>query len=505
MSSDQIDPRAPARGSRRRDLMRGALAGVGGLAAPRILPPLADRVAAATPVAPDQIAPPIRKSGLAVRLVDFSTPPRTSATARPYALLNFLYHANDGARRLFAVDSRGRLWALNRTTGKASLSLDMKKTRGSAFIAPSGANSMKAMGFRSFACHPDFGRSGRPGYRKIYTVATETAASRPSSVRVLGGNYNVLFHDTIAEYTAYPTQPWKFDPSTRREVVRIAQYKNGHNTDQLMFDPNATIGTAAYGKMFVTVGDGGNNDNNTDPNNLAQNRAVPIGKILRIDPLRQSNGARYRVPADNPFVGRAGYLPEIYALGLRHPQNMCFDRGATHPFAFIFIDIGQAQAEEVNVGIPGANYGWPEREGTFKTNRLNDRLIEPLPADDSSLGYTYPVAQYGHIEGTASGRAAIVGGFVYRGTAIPYLRGHYLLGDLVTGRIFHVPVADLRLGSLATLQELTLYSNGAEVTLLSLVGGLERADLRFGQDESGELFVMTKQDGIIRKMAAYPG
>ena len=321
---------------------------------------------------------------------------------------------------------------------------------------------------------------------------------------LLGGTYPVLFHDVIAEWTAYASRPSRFNPGTRREVLRIAQYQHGHNTDQLMFDPNATVGTAAYGKMFITIGDGGNNPPHPDPHDLAQNAAVPLGKILRIDPLRQANGSRYAVPPDNPFLSRPGHLPELYALGLRHPQNMCFDPGHRHPFPFIFIDIGQACVEEVNLGLPGANYGWPVREGTFVANRFNENLLETLPDDDASYGFTYPVAQYGHNEGTASRVAAIVGGFVYRGTAIPDLVGHFILGDIVTGRIFHVPVADLRPGSLAALKELTLMRNGVEVTLLSLVGGRARADLRFGQDETGEIYVLTKQDGRIRKLVRHP-
>ena len=195
-------------------------------------------------------------------------------------------------------------------------------------------------------------------------------------------------------------------------------------------------------------------------------------------------------------MGRSGYLAEIWALGLRHPLNISFDRGGTGKF--LIADIGQAQVEEVNLGVAGANYGWPLREGTFATERLDQTTLYALPADDAQNNFTYPVAQYDHSEGRA-----ITGGFVYRGTAVPQLAGQYLLGDIVNGRIFHVAVDGLNPGAQATLQELRLLRGGSPVTLRTLVGGSSgRVDLRFGQDEAGEMYVLTKQDGKIRKFAA---
>ena len=152
------------------------------------------------------------------------------------------------------------------------------------------------------------------------------------------------------------------------------------------------------------------------------------------------------------------------------------------------------------MGVSGANYGWPHREGTFVTNRTNEKIVHPLPADDVIHGYTYPVAQYDHDEGNSTRLTAITGGFVYRGSTIPALIGEYILGDMVTGRVFHVPVADLQLGAQATLKELTLLQKGVETTLMAIAGVGDRVDLRFGQDELGETYVLTKQDGKIRRL-----
>src|SRR3954468_8728336 len=321
---DSESARARSRGQRRRSVVQGAVAGLGGLAASRFLPGLMPTARAATAiVTPDPIKERIQKGGLAVEVVEFCTIPASSTTGAK-AYLNQLGHAGDGSGRLFVVDSRGKLWGVNRSTGVAKLALDLKKAGGSAFVAPT---NQQGMGFRSFAFHPDRGRAGRPGRNKIYTVSTETIASRPAGVPLLGGPYPVLFHDVIAEWSTYGTAPYLVNPSSRREVLRIAQYQKGHNTGPLAFDPNASLGSEAYGKMFMAIGDGGLNQTHPDFYDSAQAPGRPLGKILRIDPLQQVNGASYGVPAQNPFVGRSGFLPEIYALGLRHPQHLSFDWG----------------------------------------------------------------------------------------------------------------------------------------------------------------------------------
>ncbi|WP_159717005.1 PQQ-dependent sugar dehydrogenase [Geminicoccus flavidas] len=463
---------------------RQVMAGIGGLIVGAWLPGLAGQAEAAIT---DPIPGRILKSSLpAIELVDFSAPPRSRST-KPYTLLNQLYHAGDGSGRLFACDTRGKIWLIDPASGAARLFLDVRAARGSAFVATSNQ-----MGLRSFAFHPDFARPGRPGHRKFYTVTTETVGSRPGNVRLFEGQFAANFHDVLAEWKVYNGDPTRVDRASRREVLRIAQNLPDHNTGQIMFNPNAKPSDRFYGNLLIGVGDGGNNPSFIDPHDAAQSARRAHGKILRVDPLQQSNGSAYGVPADNPFVGRSGHLTEIFARGLRNPQNLCFDPGGSG--AFILTDIGQSHIEEVNLGIKGANYGWPLREGTFVIDRRNPRNLSRLPAGDR--GYTYPVAQYDHDEGRA-----IAGGFVYRGNAAPALRGHYLFGDIVNGRVFHVPVAELRLGRQATIRELTFRHKGRAVTLQNLVQGMNgRVDLRFGQGENGEVYILTKQDGMIRRL-----
>ncbi|MFO1073087.1 MAG: PQQ-dependent sugar dehydrogenase [Geminicoccaceae bacterium] len=438
-------------------------------------------------VTPNPIKPRILPSGLAVELLPFSTPQHTKAE-RPLAMLNHLYHAGDGSGRLFVADSRGKLWAIATRTGAPSLFLDLAAARAGHLLSD---DSPKHQGLRTFAFHPDFNRPGRPGHRRLYTVNTEQPAA-PAGVPVLGDPaLPLLHHDVVAEWRV-GADPARVDPSTRREVLRIRQYAAGHNADQLLFDPRLRPGQAGYGAMFIGVGDGKNNAPHPDPFDQAQNRARPLGKILRIDPLQHGDRS-YTVPADNPFVGRAGWLPEIWALGLRHPEFLCVDRSGSGPM--IVAEIGQRNIEQLRFCLPGTNHGWPLREGTFVTDRFDERSLFALPPNDAESGFTYPVAQYDHSEGFA-----ICGGYVYRGRAIPALAGHYVFGDIFNGRVFHLPVAALVPGRQAVIRELTLRRAGVPVTLRGLLGTTGRVDLRFGQDEAGELYLATKQDGVIRRL-----
>jgi hypothetical protein len=417
------------KGVDRRSVVQGALTGIGGLATAQLLGAVVTPADAAPAdpgagpiVTPEPIKEPIQKSGLTVELVDFIRAPQTSAS-RAYARLNFLYHAGDGSGRLFACDTRGYLYSTDDGNTSLQLFLDVRQARGGNWFG-----SQFFMGLRSFAFHPDFAQAGQPGFGKFYTATTE----RPSGAAPFSGPYPAHHDDVIAEWSVDPANPRQANPSSRRELLRIAQVSYAHNTDQLMFNPNLRPGDPGYGMMFFGVGDGGNFPTNPDPYNQAQNPGLAPGKIFCIDPLPQ--GTRpYGIPGDNPFVGRPGHLPEIWAMGVRHPQNLCFDRGGSG--AFIIADIGQAHIEEINLGVKGANYGWPLREGTFVSDRTNPRTLYALPADDSTKGFTYPVAQYDHSEGFA-----VTGGFVYRGTAVPALVGHYLFGDIKNGRIFHIPV-----------------------------------------------------------------
>lgn len=447
----------------------------------------------ATEVTPDPIPEFIQRSDISVELEDFVSPP-TTGVGGGRAILNYLYHAGDGSDRLFVADSRGPIWLIDGGTLDPEPFLDLRTARPDTFEVAG------QKGLRSFAFHPDFENPGTAGFGKVYTLGTESVETGVPVLRKGFPEEDVLFHDVLTEWEVDPADPTRVDVESRREVVRIAEWKEDHNSDTVMFNPNAGPGDADYGKLYITTGDGGNDPTRFDPRDQAQDPGAALGKILRIDPLEQGDGASYGIPADNPFVSTAGALPEVWALGFRHPQTLSFDTGGSGKM--LIGEMGQRQIEEINLGVAGANYGWWEREGTFATVRDDQTTLFTLPDDDASFGFTYPVAQYDHDDPSfTSDRNAVVGGYVYRGSAVPELFGHYLFGDLVNGTIYHVPVDELRLGEQAEFKQLNLLVDGEPTTLLDLVGE-SRADLRFGQGEDGEVYITTKRDGEIRALAS---
>jgi hypothetical protein len=144
---------------------------------------------------------------------------------------------------------------------------------------------------------------------------------------------------------------------------------------------------------------------------------------------------------------------------------------------------------------PAQDYGWPIREGSFMLDPYGDlNKIYPLPADDSNYKITYPVAFFDHDEGKA-----ISGGLEYQGSNIPQLKGKYLFGDIPSGRLFYISLADIKPERPAPVKEWRILIAGKETSLHALCGG-GRVDLHFGRDSKGELYILTKADGKIYKL-----
>ena len=166
-------------------------------------------------------------------------------------------------------------------------------------------------------------------------------------------------------------------------------------------------------------------------------------------------------------------------------------------------DIGLIQIEEINLGRAGANYGWRLREGTFASGYAVGRgpgPAYPLPlADDQE--FVYPIAQYDHDEGNAVG-----GGFVYRGRAIPELQGKYVFADFPRGRLLTIESSLIPTEQTLQISELRLMIDGREQELVDVAGFPntygpgDRVDLRLGMDSVGELYLLTKGDGWVRKL-----
>ena len=410
---------------------------------------------------------------------------------RPLARINALVHAGDGSARMFAVDMDGVIRVIERDQLMPAPFLDVAQVRGKAFVHDDAEK-----GLTSLAFHPDHARTGTPGFGRIYTASTESAASGVPDFAAPEPGGSVSHHDVITEWRVDAKDGNRVDPSSRREVLRIAHPLRDHTIGQIAFNPNARPGQTDYGMLYIGVGDGGDTFpklREIDAMHNAQNTRVPLGKLLRIDPL-PADGRKYTVPRDNPFVGNPRYLEEIWAYGLRNPQRFCWDTGGDRKM--LVVDIGQAQVEEVNLALPGRNYGWSEREGNLVVDHRDPSRVSALPSGDAALGFTYPVVQYKHDLGRA-----ITGCCVYRGRLLPALQGKYVFGDIASGRIFFTDAAGLVDGKAARFAEIRLKYLARQRTLLEILGNDSRADLRFGLDAGGEIYVLTKRDGMIRKLS----
>ncbi len=443
----------------------------------------------------------IEKSQLAVGFEEIVQIPQSGTGRDKVARLNFLTHAGDGSGRLFVNDMRGKLYVI--VNGKASLYMNFKNLVCSGF-----SYETKQQGFAYFAFHPEFAKNGI-----FYTVHSEEKNNRIAdfkvSKRIFDNEDKTIessHHDVILE--------WKADnPAANtfigrfREIMRIEEPYEDHNTGQLGFNPNAKPGDSDYGMLYIAVADGGSNGfpvSETDPLDNGQDLGTPLGKILRINPFgNNSRNGKYGIPKDNPFAkdGNSKTLGEIWAYGLRNPHRFSWDRGGDRKM--LIADIGQAFIEEVNLGMKGANYGWGNREGTWIIDEKNENALFPLPSYDAKYGYTYPVAQYDHdIPSDYEGfyGIAITGGYVYRGKAIPELVGQYIFADFGNdGRFFHVSVDELVNGKQAQIKELRLFDGKKSASFLEIIDS-KRSDVRFGVDEQGEIYVTSKSDGKVRKL-----
>lgn len=415
------------------------------------------------------------------------TDPRLVRPAR----INYLGEVPDGSGRLFVPDINGPLYLVTR--GTPVLYADLAKTFSPNFFSGRGLGQ----GFAFVAFHPEFARNG-----KFYTVHTEAGEALTKKTPDLPSQTKTLFHGIITEWTADDPKAATFHGS-RREVLRLGFGGQIHGIQQIEFNPNARPGDADYGLLYVAVGEGGlgQADGNHDP----QDMALPHGKILRIDPAgHTSRNGQYGIPPSNPFVGRAGALGEIYALGMRDPHRISWDTGGSH--RMFLGHIGEHQVESIYDVHAGDNFGWSEREGPWAFNKADRCHLYTLPSDDARLGYTYPVAAYAHHPPsdwpcTKDSGHAVSGGFVYRGRLAPALTGKYVFGDIVDGRLFFVDESEMKRGGpLARLHLLAVAdASGKPATLRDLAGD-QRVDLHLGRDRAGELYLLSKANATIWKV-----
>jgi glucose/arabinose dehydrogenase len=271
-----------------------------------------------------------------------------------------------------------------------------------------------------------------------------------------GAHLYVDFTDPAGDthVVEYPLGPDRVpDPGGAREILFVDQPFANHNGGQLAFGPD--------GHLYIALGDGGSQG---DPSGNGQRLDTLLAKILRISP-RPSGDQPYGIPPDNPFVGRAGARPEIWALGLRNPWRFGFDRANGELWIG---DVGGGLAEEIDwapAGAGGRNYGWQDMEGTHQIRAPEADVVGPVV----------------NIDHAAEPVCSVIGGFVYRGTAIPALAGTYLYSDFCTGRIDG------------------LRAEGGQIVDGPARVGLDVPQITtFGQDDDGELWVLSRQGAVSR-------
>jgi glucose/arabinose dehydrogenase len=313
---------------------------------------------------------------------------------------------------------------------------------------------------------PSKGTHGRLLKVQVLTASEEGllgAAFHPA----YANNGRVFLH-YVAEHAGKHmsrVEEWRFEPPgdllrakarAVRLVIEQEQPYQNHNGGGLAFGPD--------GYLYIGYGDGGFRD---DPHGHAQNPKTWLGSMLRIDIDGADDKRAYRVPSDNPFVGKDGFAPETYAYGLRNPWRYSFDPKGR----LIVADVGQDRWEELDIVLPGDNLGWKVREGFACAER--DKKECPIE------GAVDPIHVYPRTTGTS-----ITGGFVYLGKRIAALHGKYVFGDFTSGRIFALELPDPR----------------APVERALSLGKFHVLISAFGRDASGELYVASFGNGRILRL-----
>jgi len=399
-----------------------------------------------------------------------------------------------GTERMFVNSMQGMIHSVSYDGSDVALYVDLNEW---GVPVESGG---RETGFQSFAFHPDFGNPGSAGYGHFYSYSDISDTAPEADFRPGGGDesHHTVLHEWVAEDASAAT----YDGGAPRELMRFEQPFGNHNAGQLAFNPLALPGDEDYGLLYVGSADGGSGG---DPLNLAQNLESAFGKLLRIDPLDSDgeNGS-YGIPPNNPFVGDANSLGEIYAYGMRNPQRFGWDPENGNLF---LADIGQNTIEKVSLVFPGANLGWNVWEGSFRYVG-RDGVDASDPRSDPDV--TYPVVEFAHADPLTTGRSAVTGVHIVRGDAYPQMQDRVLFADFVSGELFHFDADNLPEGGNAGIRRMLLRTAGGEAkTFLEIIREkneaqgqtpAQRTDVRIDTGPDDQVFLLNKQDGTIRRL-----
>jgi glucose/arabinose dehydrogenase len=382
-----------------------------------------------TPTAPAPGAPPAGIS-LSLTLIE-------SGFVQP----TFVAAPLSDNRFLFVLEKRGTIQVVERATNNViNLFLDIQT------LVQSGNDERGLLGL---AFDPNYANN-----RRFY-------------VSYIDINDNLV----VARYLTDPNNPTEAIPTEDGKIISIPNPLGNLFGGGLAFGPTD-------GMLYISRGHGGDNpgSNVGDPNNMAQNLGSLLGKMLRVnvntDDFPADPDRNYGIPADNPCVGQAGALGEIWSIGLRNPWRFSFDRAGGNLY---IADVGHTSREEVNVSTvaegagKGANYGWRIMEGKTCFDPASgcnpDRITQPAvdySSEDPSLD------------------CSVVGGYVYRGQDIPALAGTYFYGDFCSGA-----VRSFSYNAQVDQHAQWPFPNPGMIT-------------SFGEDAQGEIYITTIEGNLYR-------
>ena len=459
--------------------------------------------------------------------------------------------AGAGGRRFFVNDLNGPLYILDKQTKTFTKYLDFNGLAGRPGLFPKFTYARNfATGLTNVIFDPDYARNGM-----FYTLHMED----PSTAGPAEPRSGVVPGLDLSGYATTPAVPtptvdgridrevvlveWRdrnvanatFE-GTARELLRVQHPLAPHPLGEMTFNPVARPGDPDWRVMYLGAGDAQSGEQRDSRRLNPQRLDTLVGKILRIIPdVREhtktstvSENGRYRIPNDNPFVTVEGARKEIWAYGLRNPHRLAWDVDPARPrtATLLAFNIGLVTWETVVVIHKGANYGYPLREGTQSMSSTNG--MGPLPENDTipvqisdtvargTVKPAYPVIQYPHNRETGD---AVANGFVYRGKLVPALKDKLVFGDITTGRIWYADRAEVLAAdddnptTVAPIYEMDTDlrrltgeayrargGKGEAIPGMGAQAGRGRVDLRFAVDNDGELYILTKSDGMIRKV-----
>lgn len=386
-----------------------------------------------------------------------------------------LAEAPDDSKRLFIVDQVGKIWIVYPDSTKpATVFIDITSKMVTLQIG------YDERGLLGLAFHPDYKANGK--FYLFYTAPPRAGGPGPG-----------LFWDNltrISEFSVSATDPNTADINSERILLEADHPQLNHNGGTLAFGPD--------NDLYISIGDGGGGDDVGNGHvtdwyaanaggNGQDNYHNLMGNILRID---VNHGSPYGIPADNPFVNGPA-LPEIYAFGFRNPYRFSFDMGGNHEL--LVGDAGQSLYEEVDLVTKGGNYGWNVKEGNICFNTDDDKTPRnSCPTTDSAGNALIdPVIQLPNAANPTGGiLTVVVGGNVYRGNSISSLQGKYIFGSFSQDG-----------GANAKLYSAAVSSASSwpyeAVNLKDFPDNLGQYLKGFGQDLSGEIYIMTSaQTGL---------